>query len=68
MAVLKARGAEVSGGGNGAPFRSPLTLLFSGGSSGMATLSFFPFGLLSFPPSPLATALLRASSSSNELS
>lgn len=64
LVVLNASGAEVSGGGNGAPFVSPLTLRFSGGSSGMA-LPFLPPSFPSFPPTAVP---LRASSSSNECS
>ena len=42
--VLKARGVEVNGGGNGAPLGSPFTLLFNAGSSGITALPFFPVG------------------------
>ena len=50
VVVLKARGVEVNGGGNGAPLESPLTLLLSGGSRGTTAFVFFPPTLPSFPP------------------
>jgi hypothetical protein len=48
VVALNTSGVDVKGGGNGAPFVSPLILRFSGGSRG-AFLSFFlplmsPFG------------------------
>lgn len=61
---FNARGVDVRGGGSGAPLRSPLTLRFSGGSSGTTVLPFFP-PTLSLPPTlPTRVLCLRASSSS----
>lgn len=52
---LNDNGEEVKGGGRGAPFESPFTLRFSGGSSN-APLSFFRFLLVESTVTPCAAA------------
>ena len=62
--LLNTNGVDVRGGGNGAPFGSPRTLRFRGGSSTADDLPFLPPLLESLPPEAALVAA-RASCSSN---